>query len=88
MNNALKSKVLAWVALILIIAILCISFTQRGVWWAYIDIFFAFMMCFIHLMAVYLGKKLPAVGRQLDFAAFICGCLAILAFAIEYLAFQ
>lgn len=88
MNKALKSTLLAWVALILVVLILCLSFSQRGVWWAYIDIFFAFMMCFIHLMAVYMGKKLPTIGKQLDMAAFVCGCLALLAYIIEFFLFQ
>lgn len=88
MKNVLKSELFAWMALVVVIAVLCVTFSMRTVWWAYIDIFCAFMMVFIHLMAVYLGKKLPGVGNQLDTVAFIFGALMIVSFAVEWAMFQ
>lgn len=86
MTKTLESKVVAWTALILVIVMICVTFKMRTAWWAFIDIFFAFMMAFMHLMAVYIGKRLPAIGKQLDSAAFVMLVLAVLSFVIEWFA--
>lgn len=87
MNNFLKSKIMAWVLLLILIAVLVVSFTLRPAWWALIDEFFAFMMAFCHLAAVYANTRMPAVSSRLDFIALVCGALAILSFIGEYIAY-
>lgn len=85
MKNFLDSKILAWCALALVIIIIAMTFMMRGPWWSFIDVFFAFMMVFCHLLAVYF-RKLPHPSRQLDLTALVCGILCVLALVGEYIA--
>lgn len=84
----LKSKVLAWIALVLVVLLIGFTFSMRPVWWAFADLFFAFMMVFSHLLAIYLGKINTYIGRRLDFFALIFGILTIIAFVVEYFLLQ
>ncbi|MCM1291883.1 MAG: hypothetical protein NC201_07395 [Prevotella sp.] len=84
MKRIIESRVLAWGAMALILVMLVVTFKMRTVWWAYIDIFFGFMMVFTHLMSVYIGKKLPGVGKQLDMVSFVMGICMIVSFILEW----
>lgn len=88
MNKLLESKIAGWVALVLVIALIVITFSMRSVWWSFFDLFFIFMMVFAHLAALYLRKFSPAASATLDRVALVCGCLTILAIIGEYIAFQ
>lgn len=79
-----NSKIAAWAALLIVIVCLVLTFSVDRIWWTYADIFFAFMMTFLHLMAVY-TRKLTAISRQLDLAALICGALMIVALVVEFI---
>lgn len=84
----LSSKAAAWVALLLIVVLIAFTFTLRTVWWSFIDIFFAFMMAFSHLVAVNIKRLSPAASRKLELAAAIFGCLFLIAFIGEFIAWQ
>lgn len=84
----LKSKFWAWCAFVLIIAVMIFTFSMRPVWWCFADIFFAFMMVFCHLMALYLGRFNRFVADRLDLVALVCGILTVVALIIEFVLFQ
>ncbi len=86
MKSILDSRWMAWGALLITVAVLVISFDVSREWWAYLDIFFAFMMCFVHLLAVYM-RKVPRMSRQLDMCALVFGILTIIAIIGIYIAY-
>lgn len=90
MDKILKSKGAAWGALILVIFILIATFSFRRAfdWWAFIDIFFAFMAAFAHAMSVTISKINQYVGRKLDLIALVLFALAVVAFIVEFILFQ
>lgn len=88
MANLLKSKTAAWCALILILLVMIFTFGMREVWWAFIDEFFAFMMIFCQLVALYIEKLNSRACRKLQICAAVFGVLMILAFIGEYIAYQ
>lgn len=94
MNKILKSKVAAWCAFAIVIAVLVATYSLRitlGLkieWWAFTDIFFAFMAAFCHVMAVTLGGINPPAGRKLDMIALVMLILAVIALIGEYIAFS
>lgn len=83
MTGLVKSRITAWLALAIVIALLVLTFNMRGAWWEYIDIFFAFLMTFTHLLAVYF-QKLTGISRQLDMTALVCGLLMIISLIVEF----
>lgn len=84
----MKSKIYAWSAFAVVIVILVITFTLRTVWWAYSDIFFAFMMVFCHLIAVNISGLNPYASRKLDKAALVFAALMVVALAVEFILFN
>ncbi|MCH5233046.1 MAG: hypothetical protein J1E78_05335 [Muribaculaceae bacterium] len=88
MTNILRSKPAAWIAFLVIIFVIVITFRLRPVWWAFIDEFFAFMMIFSQLAAVYIFKFSYYAGKKLQVIAAICGVLMILSLIGEYIAYQ
>lgn len=87
MNKILKSKICAWLAFALMIVILGFSFRLRQEWWMFFDIFFAFMMTFCHLVAVYVNKLNLIVSERLDLLALIFGICTVLSMIVEYILF-
>lgn len=83
MANLIKSRGTAWCAFILVIILIVLTALMRGPWWTFIDVFFAFLMTFFHLMALYL-EKATAMSRKLDLWAFIFGICSVVAFIAEY----
>lgn len=79
-----KSKSAAWIALILILAVLVLNVFVKDKWWSFIDIFFGFMMVFCHLVSLYIEKFNKVSSGKLEVIAFICGILMIVAFIVEY----
>lgn len=88
MANILKSKAAAWGAFLLIILVIILTYGSRTVWWAFIDEFFAFMMIFCQLVAVYIMKLSPAAGKKLQICALVFGILMVLALIGEFIAYQ
>lgn len=87
-SGLLKSKGLAWLAFIIMLIVLVVTFKMRAVWWNYFDIFFAFMMVFTHLMATVVNKFNSRASRQLDMIALVAGVLTVLSIIGEYIAWQ
>lgn len=85
-HKILSSKPLALIILILVIIMLITRFSPVNAWWAYIDIFFFFMMAFDHLVALLLRSHNAISARQLDKVALVCGILGIVAFIGEWVA--
>lgn len=85
MGKLTRSRLVAWAALAVVVTVICLTFSMRGEWWCFIDIFFAFMMVFCHLLALYLGKMSPVACRKLDFLALVFGILTVLAIVGEYI---
>lgn len=87
MNKLLKSKGVAAGLLILVIILLVATFSIRMSigWWAFSDIFFAFMAAFCHLMSQWLGQINQRVGSKLDRVAFVCFILFVVALIVEYI---
>ncbi len=83
-----NSPVWVGIALIVIIVIICLTFTLRVTWWSYIDVFFFFMAAFCQLIAVTLGVKIPQVGAKLSMIAFLCAVLGIIALIGEAIAWN
>ena len=89
MNNSLvNSRIAAWIALIVIIAIIIVTFRMRPVWWMFFDEFFAFMMIFCQIVALYLGKFNLIVKRKLKVCAAVFGILAIISLISEFVIYQ
>ena len=87
-KNPLRSKMIAWLALAIVVIVIAVTFQYRSAWWNFIDLFFAFMMVFCQLAGLYIGRFNPYAGKRLQTIAFICLVLAVLAFIGEYIAYQ
>lgn len=88
MNWILKSKIAGWCAMGLMIVVTVLCVTLPGVkqyWWELTDVFFAFMMVFCHLAALYLEKLSVRASKRLDTIAMVFGILAIVALICIYL---
>ncbi len=83
MGNILKMKSAAWGGLALMVVWLVYSFFVHSPWWGYISVFFAFMMVFCHLAALYVEKISSAASRKLDLLSFVMGVHFIVAIIIE-----
>ncbi len=62
----------------IVIVVLVMSFGMKQSWWVFTDVFFGFMTCFFHLLAVYM-RQVPRIARMLDLWAFVFGVLTIVA---------
>lgn len=87
-KNTLNSKAAAWGAMLLVLIIIFLTFQLRPAWWAFIDLFFMFMAAFCQLVAVYIKRLNPYVGKQMQVFAAIFGILMIVAFIGEYIAYR
>lgn len=86
MTRFFRSKLFAWLAFALVIVLLVLTFSIRTVWWAYIDVFFAFMASFINVVAVSVEKINPIVSKMLNKWVFTFCILFIIAFIGEWFA--
>lgn len=87
MKRIIKSKLAAFLALALIIAVIVLTFKLRQEWWCFIDIFFLFIASFLHIMALSMGKMGQIISSKLDKIAFYAFVLGIVAFIIEAIVF-
>ena len=88
MKNPLQSKFVAWIALAIIIIVIVTTFQFRQAWWAFFDLFFAFMMVFCQLVSLYIVRFNPYAGKKLQTFAFLFLILTVLAFIGEYVVYQ
>lgn len=82
-----KSKVLMSVVLVAVIIVICTTFSMRGTWWSFIDVFCFFMAAFMQLMALTLGAKIPSAGKQFSVMALVFalgGVIALIGEAIAW----
>lgn len=83
MKNLLKTKAAAWGELVLIVIWLVWMVSRHMQWWYFISVFFAFMMAFCHLAALYLYKTSSSASKKLDLVALVMGVLFIVAIIVE-----
>lgn len=85
--NIRESKAVAWVAMIIVVALLIVMICLRlfDEVWEYSAIFCAFMMVFCHLMALNLQKMSKVASRKLDLIALIFGGLTVVAIIVVYI---
>ena len=76
MSKLRESKPLAICAMVLVMVVLVLIAFMNPDWWEYIPVFFAFMMAFFHLLAVFMAR-VPRMSRLLDLWAFAFGVLMI-----------
>ena len=88
MYHIFRSKITAWAAILLTVALIVICFILNFPWWGFIGLFFLFLACFTHLVSLYLGKINAMVGNKLERCSFVCIILAIVAFIVEYIFFN
>ena len=88
MARLLESKLVAWFALFIVIAIIVVTFRMRPAWWAFIDEFFAFMMVFCQLASLYMMKISVYGAKKMRVFAAACGILMILALIGEFIAME
>ena len=82
-----KSKALAGVILIIVIAFICITYSYREAWWSFIDLFCFFMASFLHLLALMQPAPLAIAARRIDRLAAYFGILGVLALIGEFIAY-
>lgn len=83
MSATKTAKILAWSAMILVVACIVLAFLLHLHTWTFVDIFFAFLMAFCHLLSVYMSKA-KGISRQLDMAALVCGVLMVVSLIVDY----
>lgn len=88
MVKLIESKLTAWVAMILVVALVVISMLLGTPWWGFIAEFFCFLAVFSHLASLYLRKMSPAAGRKLETCALVCIILSLIGFITEYIVFN
>ena len=82
------SKTAAWMGFSLIIALAVLTFGLREAWWCFIDLFFLFMMAFLHVVALSIRKYNSIASRQLDSISGICGIFGVVALIAELIVWQ
>lgn len=87
MRNLLYSRMAAWIAMIVIVCIIILTFSIRPYWWTFIDEFFAFMAVFCQLIATYTYKINTYAAKKLQVFAAVFGVLMILSLIGEYIVY-
>lgn len=88
MTKLIESKVTAWVAMVLVVAMVVISVLLHTPWYGLIAEFFCFLGVFSHLASLYLRRMSAAAGRKLETSAMVCMVLAVIGFVAEYFIFH
>lgn len=90
MRRLLQSRIAAWGAFVLVLVMIVLSLVMVPDWkdnlWTLSDEFFAFMMVFSQLVAVYIVRLNPAAGRKLQYGAAVFGVLMIISLIVEMVA--
>lgn len=87
MTKLIESKLTAWFAMLLVLAMIVLSFLLHTPWWGFIAIFFCFLAVFSHLASIYLKKMSRTAARKLETTALVCIIIAVIGFITEYVIF-
>lgn len=87
MKKTSRNLLLASISLVVVIAMIAITFEFRRQlgWWAFIDCFTIFMTVFTWLMSIAVGYMIPHSGRVLQKIAIVFAILTILAWLLEFI---
>lgn len=83
-----ESKLVAWIAMLLVVVLIVLAMLMQGPWWSMIAIFFCFIGVFSHLASLYLKRMSPPAANKLETCAFISMLLAVVGFIAEYIVYQ
>lgn len=84
-KSVMKSKGMAWAAMILVVALVVILCVMHTPWWGFIAVFFAFIGVFSHLASLYVAKMSRPAANTLENVAFVCILLGVVGILIEYI---
>lgn len=70
--------------MVLVMVVVVMIALMNPEWWEYIPVFFAFMMAFFHLLAVFM-VRVPRMSKLLDLWAFAFGVLMIVSIIGVYI---
>lgn len=90
MKKTSRNLLLASISLVVVIAMIAITFEFRRQlgWWAFIDCFTIFMTVFTWLMSIAVGYMIPHSGRVLQKFAIIFAILTVIAWLIEFIVYS
>lgn len=89
MKKLFNSAAVSIVLLILVIALICGTYSMRKEWWMFSDIFALFMAAFCNLMSNVVGKmKMKSAQDRLNLIALIFLILFVIAFIVEFFVLQ
>lgn len=81
----MESKATAWVAMVMVVAMVVLSMLLRTPWYGLIAEFLCFLGVFSHLSSLYLRKMSYPASRKLDTFALVFILLSLAAFLVEYI---
>lgn len=89
MDRSNRSILLAFLALILAVTMIVITFDfRRNIgWWAFSDSFALFMTVFTWLMSLLVGRIIPHSGKVLKKIALVFAVVFVIALIGEYVAY-
>ncbi|MDE6340721.1 MAG: hypothetical protein K2K93_00230 [Muribaculaceae bacterium] len=89
MSKNKRNLILAFLALVIAIALIVITFGFRKNlgWWAFADAFALFMTIFTWMMSIIVGKIIPHSGRVLTRFTIIFAILFVIALIAEYVVY-
>ncbi len=87
-KNLKRAKVTSWLALIVAVLIIVLTFSMRAAWWQFIDVFFLFMCAFTRLLSVYFAGISPVASRKLNTVSLVCCIGFVVAFVVEFFIMQ
>lgn len=83
--NLIDSKVAAWLAMLIAVAMVVLSVLLHTPWYGIVAEFFCFIGVFSHLAALYLKRMSVRASGKLNVCALVCLILAVIAFIVEYI---
>lgn len=90
MSKNVKNLLLAFVALMLVVAMIAITYDFRCQvgWWAFADCFTLFMTVFCWMMSIPIGRMIPHSGKVLQKIALVFAVITAVAWMAEYIAYS
>lgn len=90
MNTNRRNLILSFIAIIVAIAIIAITFDFRRQlgWWAFADAFALFMTVFAWMMSILISRIIPHSGQMLKKAAVVFAILFVVALLGEFIAYS
>ncbi|MDE7180053.1 MAG: hypothetical protein K2N88_02500 [Muribaculaceae bacterium] len=84
----IESKAVAWISMILVVALIVFSMFLALPWWGFISEFFCFIGVFAHLASLYIRRMSPVAADKLDVCALVALILAVIGFIVEFVVFE